>query len=183
MGSLILITGGARSGKSSYAEKLLEDQKEVLYIATACICDQEMQERVEEHLSRRDQSWKTLELPYSPWEGLKGRNGGYILIDCLAVWISNILLTYWNAEIEEVNKPFLEIKNEILEKADLFLREMEKSRCQVIAVTNEVGAGIVPSYQLGRYYRDILGIVNQKFAAAAKEVYWCTCGIPVKIKA
>lgn len=183
---MVFITGGARSGKSSFAEdyvKKISAVDEVLYIATAIAFDDGMKSRIKKHRESRPSEWATLE-KYKDFKSL-GENKVFkekkvILLDCLTLLISNLLLEYKGdfdkitvEEIEELEK---NIEREI---TDLLESCREK---EFIIVTNEVGLGLVPSYKLGSIFRDIAGRMNQKIAKEAKEVYLLVSGIPMKIK-
>jgi adenosylcobinamide kinase/adenosylcobinamide-phosphate guanylyltransferase len=185
MGKIIFITGGARSGKSYFAEKLLKNKDKVLYIASAIAFDSEMKNRIEIHKKRRNENWETLEgyknLKKLISEKISGKE--YILFDCITVMLSNLMTVDNNFDWDSVNqKTVNEIEsvmnkevNELLEKANEFEGE-------TIIVSNELGMGIVPNSPLGRYYRDIAGRVNQNIARMADEVYLLVSGIPLKIK-
>jgi len=180
--NLTFILGGARSGKSAYAEKLASAVgNSVLYIATAEILDEEMRRRIEHHRERRPAGWQTLEAPRQIASALRPRLNGtqfaVCLLNCLSVWTSNIILslpedcdesTAWAAVQAEMDA----------------LLELVQSHTNLswIFVSNETGMGVVPAYPLGRLYRDVLGRANQHTAACAGSVYWMAAGIPVKIK-
>jgi len=178
-GKLIFITGGARSGKSNFAEKMAAKiSKEVAYIATGQPLDDEMKIRIKKHKDRRPINWKTYEEPIEVRELVSRLDleKEVILIDCLTLLTSNLLLrkedkvedSRWQEEI------LLEIKK---------LAEISyKVPAQVIIVSNEVGMGLVPDNPLGRAYRDILGRANSIIADKADEVFMIVSGIPLKIK-
>jgi adenosylcobinamide kinase/adenosylcobinamide-phosphate guanylyltransferase len=172
----ILIIGGARSGKSSYAEKLARERArgDVLFVATAEASDDEMRERIARHRAARPSSWKTLEAPRNlvnvlrQWPDLPR----LILLDCLTLWVSNELL----AEPEDLER-------RLLCELDLLTDWAHLRAVDLILVSNEVGMGIVPENALARRYRDVLGIVNARAAHAADKVYWMVAGLPLEIKA
>lgn len=176
-----LILGGARSGKSSFAEKLAQKKggDEVYYLATAEAKDKEMKKRIEKHKEQRNKKWKTIEEPLSVGEVLSQiSKGEVVLIDCITVYISNLLFS----NLEEINK---NIKFEDKEK--LIIKKIEKivttsKNKEVILVSNEVGMGIVPGNKMGREYRDIAGRVNQFLAQKADKVYITIAGLPVELK-
>lgn len=177
MARAIFITGGARSGKSVFAENLaLELGAPLCYLATSETLDSEMEERVNLHKERRGQQWHTLEEPLDLSRALKESDGRYqaILVDCITLWLSNLLFAYENQEwnIEE------RILADVRQLAEC-LREMATP---VVLVSNEVGMGIVPENALARLYRDIAGKANQLLAAAADEVHVVISGIPLKLK-
>jgi len=179
---VILVTGGARSGKSEFAEKLAYEKGEgdVLYIATSLPVDDEMRERIKRHRERRPASWETVEAYKDLDREILKREKKVVLIDCLTVMISNLLmevdLTWENSTLEQID----EIEDRISQEVDKIL--IVSNGVEIIIVTNEVGMGLVPEYKLGRIFRDIAGRMNKKVAEASKEVYLMISGIPVKIK-
>jgi adenosylcobinamide kinase/adenosylcobinamide-phosphate guanylyltransferase len=185
MGKLILVTGGARSGKSRFAEKKASDFGDrVLYIATAVAFDEEMKERIRRHRQQRPSGWETLEA-YRDFETslpglLAGRDA--VLLDCVTVMVSNILLQKamdWEGiSVEEINA----VEKEVDSQVRSLLSIIKNAEIPFVLVTNELGMGVVPPYALGRAFRDIAGRVNQILAGEAEEVYLCVSGIPVKIK-
>ena len=179
MAKIILVTGGARSGKSSFAEKLAKTAgKKIAYIATAEIWDAEMAERVDLHQRRRPAGWLTFEAPRQAETAIAeaAANAEVILFDCLTVYSSNCLL----AQPDDATPPVR--RNAVLEALDRLVKAARQVSGTVIFVTNEVGDGIVPDNALAREFRDVAGLVNQKVAQAADEVYWVVCGLPVEIK-
>ncbi|MGE5576798.1 MAG: bifunctional adenosylcobinamide kinase/adenosylcobinamide-phosphate guanylyltransferase [Syntrophothermus sp.] len=207
-GRLILVLGGVRSGKSRFAEELAaklavkhvakstlprasQPVPKVAYLATAQVMDQEMEERVRLHRLRRPQSWTTVEcaLDAAAAVGREGRDSQVLLLDCLTIYISNLLLKQFHArpglETAEVvdSSTAEEIEDTVLAEVDLLVKNALASRAAVIVVSNEVGAGVVPDYPLGRLFRDLAGRANQLLAGAADEVYALLAGIPVDIKA
>jgi len=169
---IIFITGGARSGKSDYALKTAEDIGSMRgYIATAEALDDEMRERIEIHRKSRGNNWHTLEEPrylLNLFESLQTKYD-VLIIDCLTLWVSNLMGDGLNDE-------------EILKMADNLSMKIDSLKLNFIIVTNELGMGIVPDNPLGRRFRDIAGKVNQIIAAISNEVYFMVSGIPVKIK-
>lgn len=185
MGKIILISGGARSGKSTYAEKLAREYgNEVMYIATAIPFDDEMKLRVKQHRESRPASWHTYEA-YSCLEKVYSdpKNFEAILLDCVTVMISNLLFDSIGIDFEALsNENFLEMEKNIMKEFVSLLDAAALNTQTLIIVTNELGSGIVPEYKSGRIFRDIAGRVNQYIAMRANEVYLTVCGIPVKIK-
>ncbi|HHW04085.1 MAG TPA: bifunctional adenosylcobinamide kinase/adenosylcobinamide-phosphate guanylyltransferase [Thermoanaerobacterales bacterium] len=184
--SMTFITGGARSGKSRFAERMAAESKhKVIYIATAQALDQEMVQRIAIHRQRRPRRWETIEEPKYVSMVLKDirKSGkfddcGVILIDCLALLVSNWL----PLEKAEKSSTWEELRKTLLEEIGAIIQEIRKMEKHIIIVSNEVGLGLVPEYPLGRLYRDLLGEVNQMVALAADEVYFMVSGIPLKIK-
>ncbi|MDD2735652.1 MAG: bifunctional adenosylcobinamide kinase/adenosylcobinamide-phosphate guanylyltransferase [Desulfuromonadaceae bacterium] len=177
MAQTIFITGGARSGKSSFAEKLALDFGEPLgYLATAQMLDDEMNERVRRHQERRGNEWHTIEEPIRLSQALARSDGRYqaILVDCVTLWLSNLLFKY-----EESGDDCEERIQEDVQRLKSTLHGMVTP---VVLVSNEVGQGIVPDNHLARLFRDIAGTANQVLAAAADEVHVVISGIPLKLK-
>lgn len=185
MGKLILVTGGARSGKSAFAEETIKKMGEnILYIATAIAFDDEMKSRIRKHREQRPQNWETVEAYKDMDIKLQGRLHGKdaALLDCITVMVSNLMLERamdWEniaaGEIDEVER---NVKTEL----DKLIRIIKASDVPFVVVTNELGMGVVPPSVLGRAIRDIAGRANQMLAAMAEEVYFCVSGIPVRIK-
>lgn len=179
MGKIVLVTGGARSGKSSFAEKYAARYgQQIAYIATAQVYDAEMAYRVSLHKKRRPPAWQTYEAPYDAHEALAaaGQAHDLVLFDCLTLYISNLLCAQADSSDEAANYALLR------EKMSLLLEQAKANRGTTIFVTNEVGAGIVPENQLARAYRDLSGLANQMAGAAADEVYLVACGLAVNIR-
>ncbi|MCB2293300.1 bifunctional adenosylcobinamide kinase/adenosylcobinamide-phosphate guanylyltransferase [Clostridium algoriphilum] len=186
MRNIVLITGGARSGKSSYAEKLAKETRgEVLYIATSIPFDDEMKDRVKKHKERRPDNWST----YEGYKNLKQVfyntkiHFDLILLDCITIMVTNLMFDRAGDNFDDLNNQAIDkMELEILQEVEAFLDEAEKSLKTVILVTNEIGSGIVPEYKMSRVFRDIAGRVNQYIASRAEEVYMVVCGIPIKVK-
>ena len=180
MGKIILITGGARSGKSAFAESLLAGQTDVVYLATAPVADAEMAERVRQHQLRRPASWRTFEGTHVLRRAVC--DARYYLLDCVSLLTSNIMfdLTKDAAAIS------FEARRQVEETAFAELAALRDRIAAIngtlIMVTNEVGLAIVPEHPVARAYRDILGRVNQRAAALSDDVYLVVCGIPLQIK-
>jgi adenosylcobinamide kinase/adenosylcobinamide-phosphate guanylyltransferase len=174
MSKIVVFTGGARSGKSARAEQYAARLSQpVVYIATAEARDDEMRDRIDAHRRRRPADWTTLEAPETVAAALaEMKPGTVVLLDCLALLVSNLLLAHEASPEPAVDAQIAAILH-VARERDLTL----------LVVTNEVGMGIVPVYPLGRVYRDLLGRANQQVAAVAEEVYVMICGIPVELKA
>jgi adenosyl cobinamide kinase/adenosyl cobinamide phosphate guanylyltransferase len=172
MNKKILITGGCRSGKSRHALALARNiSGEKLYVATAEALDSEMEERIAKHQQERGEGWETYEEPTDLVKVLKQleNRSGVLVLDCLTLWLSNLLIKDYSQEY-------------ILKEAVALMDQSEQMQCQLIFVTNEVGAGIVPENKLARDFRDIVGAVNQLAAQRCGEVVHMVSGIPVTIK-
>ena len=168
---LTLVIGGARSGKSRYAEGLIAAlpppwEPPWSYIATAEAGDEEMAARIAAHRARRGADWKTVEAPSDLAAALAVCGTTPILVDCLTLWLSNLMIS--EADIDQ--------EMQKLEKA------LTVATAPVVVVANEVGFGIVPSFPLGRRFRDMQGILNQHIAARADRVVLMVAGLPVPIK-
>jgi adenosylcobinamide kinase/adenosylcobinamide-phosphate guanylyltransferase len=177
MSRTIFITGGARSGKSAFAEKLVREFGAPLgYLATAQTLDSEMDDRVRRHLERRGDQWQTIEEPIHLSQALARCDGQYqaVLVDCITLWLSNMLLKY-----EQSGE---DIEARILEDVQRLKTTLHGMVTPVIIVSNEVGMGIVPENSLARLFRDIAGKTNQVLAAAADEMHVVISGIPLKLK-
>lgn len=176
---MIFVTGGARSGKSGLAEKMAGERGgAVTYIATARAGDDEMAERIASHRLRRPVGWETVEAPDDlpgVVEDALSSFEGTVLVDCLTVYISNVLLSQGIASGERM-------KRAVDLEMDRMVEVCSAGNGRVIVVSNEVGMGIVPDNSLARTFRDVAGRANQKLAAAAEEVYLCVSGIPMKVK-
>ena len=181
MGKLILLLGGARSGKSSHAEKLARQQsRQVAYIATAEGLDTEMVSRIKNHKKTRPSYWVTYEIPRSVGDTFRQFVGktDLVILDCLTMLVSNLLLHPGDSVQEIDEQEVTKVVNKEIRELVSLIKENDAAW---IVVTNEVGLGLVPPYPLGRVYRDQLGWVNQQIAAIADEVYFMLAGIPVPI--
>lgn len=177
---VILVTGGARSGKSMFAQSLFSEKERVVYIATAQVYDEEMAQRVALHRSSRPDAWRTAERPTALSGVLDGEDG--CLLDCVTVLTSNIMYEH-TAHYECIPRAAQEeTETEVKHQLDSLISEATASNCRLVLVTNELGSGIVPEHHVSRVFRDIAGRVNQHLAHRADEVYLCVSGIPVKIK-
>ncbi len=170
---IIFVTGGAKSGKSTYALRLSDSfSGQKVYIATAEALDAEMAEKIERHRRERGNEWKTVEEPIRIAEVIRNM-GGYcnlILIDCLTLWLSNLLHLY-DGDEEKVSG-----------QLEALITELEKAGANIIVVSNEVGLGIVPDNPLARKFRDIAGVANQRMVEIADEVTLVIAGRPMRLK-
>lgn len=184
---LTLVLGGARSGKSRFAERLAaESGHPVLYVATAAAQDEEMRRRVEAHRRRRPRGWRTLEAEQQVAQAVVAtrRPGELVLVEDLALLTSNYLLA---AEASPPSSEFTEaLSPEALARAEAALARDLEALCALdgplVVVSNEVGMGVVPAYPLGRHFRDLLGQANQFVAERAEHVYLLVAGIPLRVK-
>lgn len=167
-----LVIGGCKSGKSRHALELAErgDFRKI-FIATCVPFDEEMKQRVARHRQERDATWKTVDVPIELPEAIWAHDDAktVLLVDCLTLWINNLLLAS-------------EDRQHIDENVEKLIDALYRARGRVILVANEVGAGIVPENRLARLFRDAAGLANQRIAAAADQVVFMVAGIPMTIK-
>lgn len=183
----ILILGGARSGKSAFAEKLARQSgRPVAFIATATAGDSDMHERIQHHRASRPASWHTIEEPLKLAHALReaAAVADILLLDCITLWLSNWLLAQDDPRLVEAVAVDSHYLDSALAEIDEMLTTLATlpDHKTLLIVTNEVGLGIVPSHALGRIYRDVLGRVNQRLASQAKRVYLMVAGLGVDIK-
>lgn len=169
---IVLVLGGVRSGKSRYAQEFAMRGKRVAFLATAEAGDDEMRQRIARHREERPASWTTIEAPIALEDALLqcGDRFDTILIDCLTVWTANLM----EHESQDSDR--------ILAHADRLAELLRSMSGSVILVSNEVGSGIVPDNEMARTYRDLLGGMNQRVAAAADEVILLVAGYPLMVK-
>jgi len=184
---LILLLGGARSGKSAYGEQLaaqLAGDSPVLYIATATASDDEMRERIARHQANRPHQWRTIEEPYDPAAALRSSPQSVALLDCVTLLVANLLLA--DARYDDASdEPRIDSAAEA--RVDRAISELldawQTHATTLVLISNEVGMGLVPPYPLGRIYRDCLGRVNARLAAEANTVLLMVAGLPIELKA
>ena len=169
---VIFITGGCRSGKSRYALDYVNQHfLKKLYLASCEALDEEMAQRIEHHKKMRGPEWHTIEEPVEIVDKIRqyGDKVEVILLDCITLWLSNILMK-WDSD------------SRIMDEVDRFVNMIKQSPTSFIIVSNEVGMGIVPAEPLGRRFRDLSGMVNQKIAEVADTVIYMVSGIPLFLK-
>lgn len=176
--SLTLILGGARSGKSAYAQSLVgRGGEDVLFVATATALDDEMQQRIAAHRANRPANWRTLETPKQVGQAIRVASPtAWVLLDCMTLLVSNIMAGTDEHVIESDYQDALEAELESL------LEAYANSQAKWVIVSNEVGLGLVPAYPLGRFYRDELGRINQRLAQKADVVLFMVAGLPMTVK-
>lgn len=163
---LTLVLGGARSGKSRYAEELLmRAPSPWTYVATAEALDEEMRDRIAHHRERRDARWQTRDIPID-LAGALPKLQGPVLLDCLTLWLSNVMLA----------------GNDVASETDRLIAALKKTPGPLVAVSNEVGLGLVPETSLGRAFRDAQGRLNQRVAAVADRAVFMAAGLPLELK-
>lgn len=178
---LTLVLGGARSGKSTFAEKLaLADGGPVTYLATADSRDAEMAERIRLHQARRDSSWRTWEGGPEELPEAVSKMSGMLLLDCLTMWLTRLFLKGGEAENTD---------EAVWERREAEIRSLTEKLCsapgndtRLVIVSNEVGFGLVPPYLMGRRFRDLQGRMNQLAAARAERVVLVAAGLPLWLK-
>jgi adenosylcobinamide kinase/adenosylcobinamide-phosphate guanylyltransferase len=175
--SMTFILGGARAGKSRFAQELAAKlRRRVLFVATCEPLDEEMDARIKAHQRSRPRNWKTLETPTDVAKAMRGKigNAEVVIIDCLTLLVSNLMGT------EDMNAETLEKK--VTAELEELLTFVRTTNAHFIIVSNEVGLGVVPAYPAGRVYRDALGMANQMLARNADKVYFMVAGIPIPLK-
>ncbi len=186
MGKIHLIIGGARSGKSTYAEKCAKEASQhVLYLATATVTDSDMAARIQRHRESRPQTWETIE-QFKRFESIvedeRFIKSEVILLDCLTIMMTNLMfdepIDYDQTTQEVINVVEQKIWQEVKMLLDL-TKAYDKT---LMVVSNEVGMGLVPPYKLGNYFRDISGRMNQRVAEIADEVTFVAVGLPLRLK-
>ena len=188
MGKLIFITGGARSGKSSFSEETAKSlNTEVTYIATSIAIDEEMKIRIKKHQKNRPDGWKLIE-KYKNIDFIHISNGSTVIIDCLTIMITNLLYeeigdfsildSLRSSELALLDR----LEEKIMDEISDLISKIDKFDGTVLIVSNEIGMGLVPETLSNRFFRDFLGRANNYIAKRADEVYFCVSGIPVKIK-
>ncbi len=181
---LVLVLGGARAGKSAYAEQVIASYgQRVLYVATAEVKDDEMRARIQAHQASRSTAWKTLEVPLNVGQALLDArpSADAILLDCITLLVTNVLLAHGGETPEDASDEAV-VEAAITNEIESLLSAQRRLKLPMVVVSNEVGLGLVPPYPLGRLYRDVLGRANQRLAAAADRVYLLVAGLPLTLK-
>lgn len=180
--AITLLTGGVRSGKSAQAQRLLEGERAVLYIATARCLDDEMERRIALHQASRPTHWTTAEASARLDRVLLDHPDGAVLLDCVSNMVTNLML---DAEPDYDGLPqkrVEEIERMITAECDLLTDTLVRQGRRAVIVTNEVGLGLIAPYRMGRVFADILGRINQRLAARSDEVFLMSCGLPLRLK-
>jgi adenosylcobinamide kinase/adenosylcobinamide-phosphate guanylyltransferase len=182
MKKITLLLGGARSGKSTYAQEEAKKAEKVLFVATAEALDEDMRLRIKKHQADRPDNWRTLEATHNIGREIEAAFGGedMVLIDDITLLVTNIFCRIPEDQYDTVEESFLDkqVAAEIKE-LQVCLKKVDAS---FIIVSNELGLGVVPAYRIARLYRDILGRANQMLAQTADEVYLMVAGIPLRVK-
>ena len=185
MNETILVTGGARSGKSTIAERILtENENNILYLATSIPFDDEMNDRIEKHRARRDERWKTVEI-YEKFSSLKNNSSfleaNAVLLDCVTVMLSNWFF-YHKMEEATPLETYDQLEKSLIKDVDALINLCQENEKKLVIVTNELGMGIVPLDKISRMYRDMAGRINQHLAKKSERVILAVSGIPISIK-
>ncbi|HSB00998.1 MAG TPA: bifunctional adenosylcobinamide kinase/adenosylcobinamide-phosphate guanylyltransferase [Anaerolineales bacterium] len=177
--NLTLILGGARSGKSSHAQHLAEATgKSVTFLATAQALDEEMARRIQKHRLERPAGWQTLEISLGVASHIQAIKSDVVILDCITLLVNNLLMQFVKDDLVE-ETPFTQAVQKEVNALITTIREKEG---HWMIISNEVGLGLVPAYQMGRVYRDVLGWANQRLAREADNVIFMVAGIPTVIK-
>lgn len=176
--AVTLVLGGARSGKTRYAQRLGDGLKSVVFIATAQAGDEEMRGKIARHQEERPQHWCTVEEPLDLAAAITrhARGVDLVIVDCLTLYASNLLIAMEQLTPEQG-------RSATEQQVDHLCRALRVAACPIVLVSNEVGSGIVPAYPLGRRYRELLGGINQRIAELADEVVLLVAGLPLTLKA
>jgi adenosylcobinamide kinase / adenosylcobinamide-phosphate guanylyltransferase len=180
---IVLLLGGARSGKSHFAQELAQKTAEkVLFVATATAGDEDMRIRIEKHQRSRPSTWRTLEAPVRIGNRIEQELGDsqLVIIDCITLLVNNIFCRVDEKLFDTIEDGVLE--KEVISEITQLQRCLQSSPASFIIVSNEVGLGLVPDNRMGRLYRDFLGRANQMLAQSADEVYLMVAGIPLRVK-
>lgn len=177
---ITLVTGGIRSGKSEYAESLLKDKNDTVYIATAEITDKEMQERIQKHIARRNPVWRTYE-GFRNLQKAIGTEKNYLL-DCVTNLVSGILFEKTGTKQDFNSDDVQAVIDDVMNELNVLICQVKQTDGNLIIVTNEVGSSIVPMNKISRAFADIQGIVNSKLAKIVDNAVLMACGIPIQLK-
>ncbi|NLX37348.1 MAG: bifunctional adenosylcobinamide kinase/adenosylcobinamide-phosphate guanylyltransferase [Chloroflexi bacterium] len=184
MGDLMLVLGGARSGKSTFAERtaLARGSDDVTFVATGQALDDEMRARIARHQADRPRAWRTVEAPLHPSQAVAAATTSVVVVDCVTLLVSNLLLSLGDPEQGQVLPDEAAAETLVVAEIQALIQAAAAGPRLVIVVSNEVGLGLVPPYPLGRLYRDLLGRANCLLAQAAASVYLLVAGLPVDVR-
>jgi adenosylcobinamide kinase / adenosylcobinamide-phosphate guanylyltransferase len=182
LSKITLVTGGSRSGKSTFGEELLKDKDKVLYIATSIITDDEMRERVAIHKERRNKNWETYEGYKDLKKVIKESERKFIMLECVTTMITNLLFDK-HTDFDNISKEEIQVlEDNISEQFKEVISACRESDKELVIISNEVGFGLVSEYKLGRIFTDISGRVNQLIGRLSDEAYLVVSGLPLKLK-
>lgn len=185
MSNIILVTGGARSGKSNFAESLcIKQNNKTAYIATSIPFDEEMKNRVKKHQESRPKEWQTYEIYKDIYNIVEELNNNYntVIMDCVTLMVNNLMFTYGIEVDKATSKELDELENYIKDQIIKLMEALKTTDLYFVIVSNEVGMGIVPENKLSRIYVDFVGRANQLIAKYSDEVYFVVSGVPMKVK-
>ena len=182
MSKITLITGGSRSGKSSFGERLFEEENNVLYIATSMITDNEMRDRVALHKSNRNQNWQTFEGYRDLDKVIEETNCQYIILECITTMITNLMFDKYTDFDNLCREDIQSLEESITDQVTRIITKSKESNKNLVIITNEVGFGLVSEYKLGRIFTDISGRINQLIGRLCDEAYLVVSGLPLKLK-
>ena len=185
MSKIVFVTGGAKSGKSAFAESLcIERNDKTGYIATSIPFDDEMKEKVRLHKERRPSNWKTYEIYEDVFKIIENvsKECDTVMLDCITLMVNNLMFKY-DMNPQDLSNEELEMMDEyIFNQFEKLIEEIRKTEIYFVFVTNEIGMGVVPANKLSRIYANTVGKINQYVASNSDEAYLVISGIPVKIK-
>lgn len=182
---LTLILGGARSGKSDFAQRLaIASGRDVMFVATMQAGDDETRARISAHRATRPPHWRTVEAPRNVLGALESNAGhhSFVVVDCLTLWVSNLLIEHLGEAEAESALDATRALDAIADSVSALVQWCAVSTDEIVFVSNEVGLGVVPPYPLGRAYRDALGATNRTIASRADGIYWLTAGLALELK-
>jgi adenosylcobinamide kinase / adenosylcobinamide-phosphate guanylyltransferase len=187
-GHITLVIGGARSGKSAWADQRAKKSgRQVLYVATATAGDDEMAERIAAHQAHRPADWRTIEEPDHPLHAIQANAipGDAVVVDCLTLWVSNVVMKAIGPARDVDTMPptvWATIEAAVVNEAQALLTDARDRDLTLILVSNEVGMGVVPATSLGRHYRDMLGRVNQVVGSSSDSLILMVAGLAVDLR-
>jgi adenosylcobinamide kinase/adenosylcobinamide-phosphate guanylyltransferase len=182
LSKITLVTGGSRSGKSTFGEGMLKEKDKVLYIATSIITDDEMRERVAIHKERRNKNWETFEGYKDLTKVIKESECRFIMLECVTTMITNLIFDKYT-DFDNISKEEIQVLEEnISEQFIEVVSACNESDKELVIISNEVGFGLVSEYKLGRIFTDISGRINQLLGKVSDEAYLIVSGLPLKIK-
>lgn len=182
MSKTILVTGGMRSGKSSFGETFLKEQEDVLYLATALATDPEMEQRIKAHQEQRNPHWQTYEGYQNLSSVIQSRRCSWVMLECVTTMITNYLFEQFSGANQITKEQQQKIETLILKEYDQIFQICEEQNKGLLLITNEVGWGLVSEYPLGRVFTDMTGRINRYLASRCHDVYLVVCGLPMKLK-
>jgi adenosylcobinamide kinase/adenosylcobinamide-phosphate guanylyltransferase len=182
LSKITLVTGGSRSGKSTFGEGMLKEKDKVLYIATSVITDDEMRERVAIHKERRNKNWETYEGYKDLKKVIKESECKFIMLECVTTMITNLIFDKY-LDFDNISKEEIQVLEEMIsEQFKEVISACKESDKEIVIISNEVGFGLVSEYKLGRIFTDISGRINQLLGKLSDDAYLVVAGLPLKLK-